>query len=52
MPNDGKKSSIAFENALLFEELNTAQKATVLAMGSLGEYKDNAAAGHFSASSG
>ncbi|WP_448204397.1 HD-GYP domain-containing protein [Azospirillum sp. sgz302134] len=40
------KCSIAFENALLFEELNTAQKATVLAMGSLAEYKDNAAAGH------
>ncbi len=40
------KCSIAFENALLFEELNTAQKATVLAMGSLAEYKDNAASGH------
>jgi len=40
------KCSIAFENALLFEELNTSQKATVLAMGSLAEYKDNAAAGH------
>lgn len=40
------KCSIAFENALLFEELNTAQKATVLAMGSLAEYKDNAAVGH------
>ncbi|CAO3423513.1 HD-GYP domain-containing protein [Azospirillum doebereinerae] len=40
------KCSIAFENALLFEELNTSQKATVLAMGSLAEYKDNAASGH------
>lgn len=40
------KCSIAFENALLIEELNTSQKATVLAMGSLAEYKDNAAAGH------
>ncbi|WP_298369005.1 response regulator [Azospirillum sp.] len=40
------KCAIAFENALLFEELNIAQKATVLAMGSLTEYKDNAAPGH------
>lgn len=40
------KCAIAFENALLFEELNIAQKATVLAMGSLAEYKDNAAPGH------
>nr|WP_245986361.1 HD domain-containing phosphohydrolase [Azospirillum thermophilum] len=40
------KCSIAFENALLIEELNTSQKATVLAMASLAEYKDNAAAGH------
>lgn len=40
------KCSIAFENALLIEELNTSQKATVLAMGALAEYKDNAATGH------
>lgn len=40
------KCAIAFENALLFEELTIAQKATVLAMGSLAEYKDNAAPGH------
>ncbi|MFD1625867.1 HD domain-containing phosphohydrolase [Azospirillum griseum] len=40
------KCAIAFENALLFEELNIAQKATVLAMASLAEYKDNAAPGH------
>lgn len=40
------KCSIAFENALLIEELNTSQKATVLAMGALAEYKDNAASGH------
>ncbi|BAI70806.1 two-component response regulator modulated Metal-dependent phosphohydrolase [Azospirillum sp. B510] len=40
------KCSIAFENALLIEELNSSQKATVLAMGALAEYKDNAATGH------
>lgn len=40
------KCSIAFENALLIEELNTSQKATVLAMASIAEYKDSAAPGH------
>lgn len=40
------KASIALENALLVDELNGSQKATVLAMGALAEYKDNAATGH------
>lgn len=40
------KASIAFENTLLLEEVSGSQKAAVLALASLAEFKDNAAPGH------
>lgn len=40
------KAEIAFENILLLEELNAAQKASVLALATLAEYKDYGSTGH------
>lgn len=40
------KASVAFNNLLLVNELNAAQKATVLALAQVAEYKDNVASGH------
>ncbi len=40
------KAEIAFENIRLLEELNAAQKASVLALATLAEYKDYGSTGH------
>lgn len=40
------KASIAFDNILLFEQVNLAQESTVLALARLAEFKDNDTGAH------
>lgn len=40
------KASIAFDNILLFDQLNLAQESTVLALARLAEFKDNDTGAH------